>query len=99
MHDLVEAHRGWIEESLKEGSHFRDEKWRESVAVGSETSVTATKEKLGVKAKGREVIERNGSCELRESPAPDKGILGHENGALRLENTYFGEENLLLSTE
>jgi hypothetical protein len=46
--------------------------------VGSEPFVTATKEKLGVKAKGREVISGDGSYQLRESPAPYNAILGHE---------------------
>jgi hypothetical protein len=55
--------------------------------------VTATKDKLGVKGKGREVIGADGSYELRESPVPYRGILGHENEGLRLENTYFGDDN------
>jgi hypothetical protein len=54
----------------------------------SEAFVTATKEKLGVKVKGREVIGWDGSYELREAPPSYKGILGHENKGLRLENTY-----------
>ena len=48
---------GWVKESLTERSHFRDEKWTKSVAVGSERFVTSTKEKLGFKAKGREVVD------------------------------------------
>jgi putative transposase len=94
MYDLTEAYRGWVEESLQEGSHFRDEKWTESVAVGSEAFVTATKEKLGFKAKGREVLGGAGSYELRESPAFYRGLLGYENGGLRLENAYFWDESL-----
>jgi hypothetical protein len=89
MDDLAEAYRGWIEESLSRGDHYRDGKWTESVAVGSEAFVTATKEKLGVAVKGREVIGGDGSYELRESPLAYKGILGHENDGLSLENTYF----------
>jgi putative transposase len=109
MHDLGVAYGGWIEESLKEGSHFRDltgafwgmeeEKWTESVAVGSEKFVTATKEKLGFKAKGRGVIGGNASFELRESPKSYEGILGHGNGGLRLQNAYFWDDNPCISTE
>jgi putative transposase len=94
MDDLAEAYRGWVEGSVQEASHFRDEKWTESIAVGSETFVTMTKEKLGYKVKGREVIGGNGSYQLREPPAAYKGILGYENGGLRLENIYFWGENL-----
>ena len=52
----------------------------------------ATKEKLGFKAKGREVIGGDGSYELRESPAPYNGILGHENAVLRPQNEYPWED-------
>jgi hypothetical protein len=56
--------------------------------VGSEAFVTATKEKRGIRAKGREVVGGDGSY-VQESPAPYSGIFGHENVALRYENTYF----------
>jgi len=98
MDDLAAAYRGWIEESLKEESHFRDEKWTESIAVGSETFVTATKEKLGFKAKGREVIGRDGRYELRESAAPYNGILGHENVVLKPQNEHLWEDSDWIST-
>jgi hypothetical protein len=29
---------------------------------------------------------------LKESPSPYKGILGHENGTLRLHNAYLGKD-------
>jgi putative transposase len=93
MNDLANAYRGWVEESLMEVGRFRDAKWTESVAVGSEAFVAATKEALGYKAKGREVIGVNGSYELRESLAPYKGILGHENRVLRPENECFWEDS------
>jgi putative transposase len=92
MYDFAEAHLGWVEKSLEEGIHYRDQKWTESVAVGSEKFVKATKEKLGFKAKGREVIGGAGSYELKESPALYKGILVRENVPLRLENEYFWED-------
>jgi putative transposase len=39
MDELAKAYRGWVEESLREVSCFRDGKWTESVAVGSEEFV------------------------------------------------------------
>ena len=74
--------------------HYRDGKWTESVAVGSEALVTATKEKLGVKVKGREVVGGDGSYQLRESPASYKSIFDHENGGLRFQNAYFWNDIL-----
>jgi putative transposase len=73
---------------------LRDGKWSESIAVGSESFVMMTKEKLGIKAKGREVVGEDGSYALRESPAPYNSILGYENDVLRPENAYFWDHNL-----
>ena len=94
MYDFAEAHRGWVEKSLEEGILYRDQKWTESVAVGSERFVKATKEKLGFKAKGREVIGADGSYQLKESPAPYKGNLALENEPLRLQNGYFWKDSV-----
>jgi len=41
----------------------------------------------------REVIGGDGSYELREPSASYKGILAHKNGGLRLENSYFWDDN------
>lgn len=92
MDELADAYRGWVDEALSKGEHFRDGKWTETVAVGSERFVTTTKEKLGVKGKGRQVLGGDGSYELRESPAPYKAILGHENDSLRPHNAYSWDD-------
>jgi putative transposase len=94
MYDFAEAHRGWVEKSLEEEILSRDQKWTESVAVGSEKFVEATKEKLSFKAKGREVIGADGSYQLQESPTLYKGNLGLENEPLRLQNEYFWEDSV-----
>jgi hypothetical protein len=98
MHDLAEAYRGWVKASLEGGNHIRDEKWTESIAVGSETFVAVTKEKLGFKVKEREVIGGDGSYELKEPSAPYRGILGHENAVLRLQNEFCWEASDEIST-
>jgi REP element-mobilizing transposase RayT len=86
--ELAESYRGWIEESLQKMSHGRDGKWTESIAVGSESFVTETKELLGVNVRGRVVAERDGVFELRESVTPYNSILGHGNSSLRPQNGY-----------
>lgn len=93
MHDFAEAHRGWVERSIEEGIHTRTQKWTESVAVGGEEFVKATKETLGLKAKGREVIGGDGSYQLKEFPAPYNSRLLLENEPLRLQNEYFWEDS------
>jgi putative transposase len=99
MVDLAEAYRGWVEESLRWSNSHREGKWSESIAVGSESFVSMTKENLGMKAKGREVLGGgDGSYELREAPAPYKAILGDENAGLRAENTFFWDDSLWISS-
>jgi putative transposase len=97
MDDLAAAYRGWIEDAMSKGVHRREGKWTESVAVGSELFVNATKEKLGIKGQGREVIGADGSYELRESSAAYKAILGHENDVLSSENGYFWNDTVGMS--
>jgi len=70
MPDLADTYRGWIEEAIGAQGQLWDGKWSESIAVGSESFVMMTKEKLGIRTKGREVVGEDGSYVLRESPAP-----------------------------
>lgn len=89
MDKLVDAYRGWIGDAIIKGDRRRDKKRTESVAVGSELFVRATKEKLGIKAKGREVFGTDGSYELREDAARYEPVLGLEKVALSSENAYY----------
>ncbi|MGA7879146.1 MAG: hypothetical protein WCA08_26030 [Desulfoferrobacter sp.] len=87
--DLVVAHRHWVEETLGSGNFSRSSDWTQSIAVGSRDFVAKTKEKLGVKAKGRKVLEDNEVCQLREQRTPYVSNFGAENGDIGLENAYF----------
>jgi hypothetical protein len=51
--------------------------------------VRDTKEKLGMKAVGREIKGKEGFYELRESEVPYEANFGRENGDLRQENAFF----------
>jgi putative transposase len=57
---LRAAHGSWVDETLKDGHGVREDKWSESIAVGSEEFVERTKEGLGVRAKARKVREMEG---------------------------------------
>lgn len=81
--NLVRDYREWVEQSLKTANCRRDGKWTESVAVGGEAFVTETRDRLGLKVKGREVIEREGCYELRETGSSYNDVLGCENVVLR----------------
>jgi hypothetical protein len=57
-----------------------------------------TKEALGFRAKGREVVGGNGRFELKESPTAYRGILEFENAVLSPQNQYLWEEIQSIST-
>lgn len=48
-----------------------------------------TKEKLGIKAKGRQGIGENGTSQLKEPATSYQCNVDPENERLRLENMYF----------
>ena len=68
----------------------RDSKWTESIAVGNESYIEATKQRLGIKAKGRKIIGGNKSYELRELAVPYGGNFTPENGSLGLRTFIIG---------
>ena len=86
---LTETHKGWVEEALEVDGHVRDAKWSESIAVGSKSFVEEIKEKLGIRAMGREVVRREAGYELKEHMSPYSRTSDPKMGALRAENSYF----------
>lgn len=87
--DLQKSCRKRVDQAITEMDQNRDSKWTESIAVGSERFIEATKRLLGIKAKGRKVIGGQKSFELRE-PAVSYGVnFTLEKGHLSLQNCYF----------
>lgn len=87
--ELQESCKDRVEGALASQNHVRESKWTESIAVGSEQFVETTNEKLGIKAKGRQVTGENGTYQLREPAASYQCNFDPENERLRLENMYF----------
>ena len=56
----------WVEQGLENGLLMRDDRWSESIAVGSSAFIDQVKNELGFKADHRDVIESDGSYVLRE---------------------------------
>jgi len=80
--------RGSKWKTLKEYRQARESKSSETIAVGSKRFVEATKDRLGIKAKGRRVLGEDGSYEVREPAAAYGRDFGPKNGSLSLENIY-----------
>lgn len=83
------AHMSWIDETLSHGRGTREKHWTESVAVGSEKFIEATKAQLGYQARGRH-SHRAGDdmCQLRETFSPYISHFGTEKRDIDLKNAY-----------
>ena len=89
--DVQDLSRAWVADALASQNHFRESRWTESTAVGTGGFVKATRERLGIKAKGRQVVGENGSYQLKDPETAYTGNFDMENGDLRFENAYFWE--------
>jgi putative transposase len=94
---LKSAHKFWVDEALKDGCSGREERWSQSIAVGSEEFVERIKGELGIRAKGREVREMEGQFELREPGTSYQGHFGPEKSDIGAENNYSWNDYLGLN--
>lgn len=92
IEDLQASCKNSVDEAITGIDQTRDSKWTESIAVGSERFIEATKSMLGIKAKGRKIIGREKSYELREAAASYGGDFASENGHLSLKNAYYWDD-------
>ena len=89
VENLRKSHAEWIGAALGGAEMGRDEIWTESVAVGSEDFVRRTRQRIGIRVKGRKVVEKGGAFTLRE-PMSDYGLYsGPENSPIVPENRYL----------
>ena len=56
LKELREAHQSWVEEALQAGRLSREERWTESVAVGSLEFVGIVKKELGDRGIGKQLV-------------------------------------------
>ena len=70
--NFKKAHREWLAAGPSGDIARRDERWSESIAVGSEGFVEQVKNELGFKAQHREILVADGLYTLRE-PVPPYG--------------------------
>ncbi len=82
----------WIEEALKANTTERNEQWTASIAVGKPAFVMRVQSELGIKARGREVVQAERAYLLKEVAETYKPLFGDENDDLRLENSIFVDQ-------
>ena len=83
------AHREWVEEALHPGTAKRDERWSESLAVGSPAYLDKIKAALGGRATRRQIVEAGGLHTLREPTVSYTSQCGGKSIAPRPDNTRF----------
>jgi putative transposase len=68
--DVKTAHKHWVQSCLSGGENFRDGKWTESIAVGSEPFVQIVKVLMGGMTLGQKVLETGESFQLKDVQYP-----------------------------
>jgi putative transposase len=68
--DLKDAHTKWAASAISTDNRSKENKWTQSIAVGSKAFVEKIKESLRFKAKGRKIICADDTFELREGLKP-----------------------------
>ncbi|MGB9906085.1 MAG: transposase [Candidatus Saccharicenans sp.] len=63
---FIKNYHNWISDYLKSKQFKRESCWTESVAVGGQEFVEKIKKQLGIRGKGRKVVQGSGRFELRE---------------------------------
>jgi putative transposase len=88
------VHREWVETGSNGDTMTRDDRWSESVAVGSESFVERVRAALGFRAQHRQVAVVDGLSTLRERAQPYGDHFDRENEALRPNNAVPWQTNL-----
>jgi len=68
--DLKEAHYQWVESKMPTDGSAKENKWTQSIAVGSKPFIETMRETLGFRAKDRNIIGADDTFKLREVVAP-----------------------------
>jgi putative transposase len=92
LRDFQRAQRQWVEQGLENGLLMRDDRWSESIAVGSLAFIDKVKTELGFRAAHRDIVEADGTYALREPGEAYGSRFAGENEALRSQNTFFWNE-------
>ena len=77
---LKDAHDKWVDSANQTDNTGKENKWTQSIAVGSKTFIEQMKEALGFKAKGRKINYDDDTFELREVLTPYGKANSQESG-------------------
>ena len=89
------THKELIDEALTHAGIFRQRQsqWTESIAVGSRSFTEMIKEKLGILAKGRKILENEAGFQLRESMGTYIANFDGKKDDIGAQNAYYWDLN------
>ncbi len=87
------VHLELVTEALVKGNNPRQADWTESIAVGSRKFVETIKENLGLRAKGRKILESDGGFQLREEVNTYNANSDSNNDNIGGQNTFYWHVN------
>ena len=82
--DLKESHYKWVESAVQTDNCEKENKWTQSIAVGSKAFIEKMKGALGYRARGRKIIGVDATYELWEVITPFGNADKPDS-----ENTFF----------
>ncbi|MCP4339299.1 MAG: transposase, partial [Desulfobulbaceae bacterium] len=82
-----------VTESMVNGNNTRQADWTERIAVGSRNFVETIKENLGLRAKGRKILENDGGFQLREEVNTYNANSDSDNDNIGGQNTFYWDVN------
>jgi putative transposase len=83
----------WVDEGLNAGNLRRDDRWTESIAVGSKEFVERFQSQSGRVAAHRKLMQDDSGYRLRETAAYYIDRFGDEIGTLSAENVVLPDES------
>ena len=87
------AHRSWVDGSLSTHGNRRERRWSESIAIGSNTFTTDILSQLGSRAKGRKIIEKEQTFQIREETESYTPLFDAEKGNIAPEKTIIWQQD------
>jgi hypothetical protein len=82
-----------VNEYLDQTEKNREEEWAHSIAVGSQPFVESVKTLLGIRPKGREVIEGAKGYQIRKEAAGYQALFEVKNSDIGLDNAHLWDIN------
>lgn len=85
--EFQHQHKGWVEQALALNMSMREERWSQSIAVGSELYIDRIRKALGIKATHKKLIDHEDGYAIKEGRESYHPHFGTKMELLRVENS------------